>query len=35
MVSKVSKKLIFRLRWLVMSDRSRYAYFWARTRENW
>jgi len=26
------KKILFRLRWLIMSDRDRYAYLWNRTR---
>lgn len=26
------RKLVFRLRWLVMSDQARYAYLWNRTR---
>jgi len=28
-------RLIFRLRWLIMSDRERYAYLWNRTRRSW
>ena len=26
------RRLLFRLRWLIMSDRERYAYLWNRTR---
>jgi hypothetical protein len=26
------RKLLFRLRWLIMSDQARYAYLWNRTR---
>ena len=26
------KRLLFRLRWLIMSDQARYAYLWNRTR---
>lgn len=29
------KKLAFRVKWLIMSERERYAYLWARTQENW
>jgi len=25
------KKILFRLRWLTMSDKERYAYLWNRT----
>ncbi len=35
MVNEMVKKLSFRLKWLFMSDRARYAYLWARTRDNW
>jgi hypothetical protein len=28
------QKILFRLKWLAMSERGRYAYLWARTREN-
>jgi hypothetical protein len=30
----LTQKILFRLRWLTMSERGRYAYLWARTREN-
>jgi len=26
------KKVLFRLRWMAMSDRDRYAYLWRQTR---
>jgi len=26
------KRILFRMRWLIMSDRERYAYLWNRTR---
>ena len=26
------KKILFQMRWLIMSDRERYAYLWNRTR---
>jgi hypothetical protein len=26
------KRLLFRLRWLIMSDRERYVFLWNRTR---
>ena len=28
------KKILFRIRWLTMSDRDRYAYLWSRTRNS-
>lgn len=28
------RKFLFRLKWLVMSERDRYAYLWERTRES-
>ncbi len=28
------KRILFRLRWLIMSDRERYAYLWNQTRGN-
>ena len=27
-------KFLFRIRWLAMSERSRYAFLWARTKEH-
>jgi len=27
------REILFRVRWLVMSDRQRYAYLWNRTKE--
>ncbi len=27
------EKILFRVRWLIMSDRKRYAYLWNRTQE--
>ena len=27
------KQILFRVRWLVWSDRQRYAYLWNRTQE--
>ncbi len=30
----ITQKILFRVRWLAMSERSRYAYLWAGTREN-
>jgi hypothetical protein len=35
MVSEMMRRLSFRLKWLFMSERERYAYFWSRTRANW
>lgn len=29
------RKVVFRLKWMVWSERTRYAYLWARTVENW
>ena len=26
------RKIRFRLRWFIMSERERYAYLWSRTR---
>ena len=28
----LTQKFLFRLKWLSMSERGRYAYLWARTR---
>jgi len=28
------KRILFRMRWLIMSDRERYAYLWNRTRSS-
>lgn len=28
------KKMVFRLRWLVMSQEQRYAFLWTRTRRS-
>ena len=28
------KRILFRLRWLIMSDRERYTYLWNRTRDS-
>jgi hypothetical protein len=28
------KDVLFRVRWLTMSDRQRYAYLWNRTKES-
>ena len=33
-VFDIGKKLVFRLRWLVMSQEQRYAFLWARTRRS-
>ena len=33
-VRKQIEKALFRLKWLVMSEKERYAYLWARTRNN-
>jgi len=30
-MSEMLRKLVFRLRWLTMSDRQRYAYLWVRS----
>ena len=27
------REFLFRVRWLTMSDRQRYAYLWSRTKE--
>ncbi len=27
------KRILFQVRWLVMSDQKRYAYLWKQTRE--
>ena len=34
MMKNYSRKIVFRLKWLAMSERNRYAYLWFRTREN-
>ena len=28
------RKAVFRVKWIMMSERSRYAYLWARSEEN-
>ncbi len=28
------RKILFRMRWVIMSDRERYAYLWSRTRKS-
>jgi hypothetical protein len=35
MMRRIIEKLNFRIKWLVMSERSKYAYLWARTQNNW
>jgi hypothetical protein len=35
MIRDFVRKVQFRLKWLFMDNRARYAYLWARTRENW
>ncbi len=35
MLRDIIRRLVSRLRWLLMSDRKRYALLWARTRANW
>jgi hypothetical protein len=35
MLRKTIRRVAFRMKWLTMSERSRYAYLWARTQENW
>ena len=35
MLGRIIRKVAFRMKWLTMSERSRYAYLWARTQENW
>ena len=32
--SNYIKRALFRIRWLAMSDRERYAYLWEQTRES-
>jgi hypothetical protein len=32
-MKKLKQKILFRVKWLAMSERGRYAYLWARTRE--
>ena len=32
-MGSIIEKITFRFKWLVMSEKSRYAYLWARTRE--
>jgi hypothetical protein len=29
-----TKKVLFRLRWMVMSQEKKYAYLWARTKRS-
>lgn len=29
------RRLMFRMKWLVMSERERYVYLWGRTRNSW
>lgn len=28
------KKVLFRIKWLTMSDRERYAYLWRQTKDS-
>jgi hypothetical protein len=30
---KIIRRIIFRIRWLFMSEKNRYSYLWARTKE--
>ena len=32
-MSELIRKLLFKLRWLIMSEQNRYAYLWSRTEE--
>lgn len=32
-ISEYIREILFRIRWLVMSDRQRYAYLWEWTKE--
>jgi hypothetical protein len=34
MMRDLTLKILFRVRWLAMSERGSYDYLWARTREN-
>jgi len=33
-IANYMKKIRFKVRWLIMSDRERYSYLWKRTRDN-
>ena len=35
MFAELARKIQFRLKWLFMDQRARYAYLWSRTQENW
>jgi hypothetical protein len=32
-ITEYIREVLFRVRWLAMSDRQRYAYLWNRTKE--
>jgi hypothetical protein len=32
-IAEYIREMLFRVRWLAMSDRQRYAYLWNRTKE--
>jgi len=34
-MSQAMKKVLFRLKWMAWSERTRYAYLWARSVANW
>jgi len=34
MMKNYSRKILFRLKWMAMSEKGRYAYLWSRTRED-
>ena len=35
MLGELVRRIQFRLKWLFMDQRARYAYLWSRTQENW
>jgi hypothetical protein len=32
-IAEYVREALFRIRWLTMSERQRYAYLWSRTKE--
>jgi hypothetical protein len=32
-IAEYIREILFRIRWLAMSDRQRYSYLWNRTKE--
>ena len=33
-MGKITRKISFRIKWMVMSEKDRYAYLWGRTEQH-